>query len=218
MFFTNKTENPGIEELMQEKDYELVAELTHSQIKEFVLGQLTSHNLIIRSFMIYQFLMILIGIFFLTRSVVLVFRGFSEPFLYTLAGIIFTLSFLIVIHELLHGLALKITGAPKVTYGGYLKKFIFYAEADRHVLNRKQFKLVALMPLVAVKILTLTGILFFWTSPAICFFILLMSAHSLFCAGDIGLLSFFYNDDDDEIYTYDVRAEKKSYYYKRVSD
>ena len=101
---------------MQEKDYELVAELPHSQIKQFVLGQLTSDNLIIRSFMIYQFVMILIGIFFLTRSIVLVVRGFSEPFFFTIAGVIFTLSFLIVIHELLHGLALKVTGAPKVTY------------------------------------------------------------------------------------------------------
>ena len=144
------------------------------------------------------------------------FRGFSEPFFFTIAGVIFTLSFLIVIHELLHGLALKVTGAPKVTYGGYLKKFVFYAEADRHVLNREQFKLVALLPLVVVKILTLGGILFFWTSPAVYFFILLMSAHSLFCAGDIGLLSFFYNDDENEIFTFDVKDEKTSYFYKRT--
>jgi hypothetical protein len=42
-----------------------------------------------------------------------------------------------------------------------------------------------------------------------------MCAHSLFCAGDIGLLSIFYKFGDAEVYTYDVKAEKTSYYYRK---
>jgi hypothetical protein len=116
----------------------------------------------------------------------------------------------------LHGLALKITGAKKLSFGAYWKKFIFYAEADRHVLNHKQFELVALTPLFIVKLVTFIGLVFFINHPAFYFFIFTMSAHSLFCAGDIGLLSIFYRNKDDEIYTFDVKVEKKSYYFKKI--
>ncbi len=207
--------NPSIETLQNSDEFELEAELDHGQIKDFVLEQLTSPGKIIGGFMVYQVAMVVTGIFFLTRSLVLAFRGEEIYLLISVAALFFSFTLLIVIHELFHGVALKWTGAPVVKYGGYLKKFIFYAEADRHVLNRKQFTLVALAPLVCVKVITLAGMLFFWNDPLVCFFILVMSTHSLFCAGDIGLLSFFFNREEGEVYTFDVREEKKSYYYRR---
>lgn len=207
--------NPTTEELQQNEKYEKIAELSHTEIKEFVINQLTTKSTLITSFMIYQFAMIVIGLFFLTRSVVLSFQQVIEPLYYTTAALVFTFSFLIVIHELLHGIALKITGAQKLSFGAYWNKFIFYAEADRHVLNRKQFELVALMPLLVVKVVTLIGVLLFFQHPAFYFFIFIMSAHSLFCAGDIGLLSIFYRHKNEGIYTFDVKSEKRSYYYRR---
>jgi hypothetical protein len=41
-----------------------------------------------------------------------------------------------------------------------------------------------------------------------------MSAHSLFCAGDIGMLSFFDRFPGSEVYTYDVQEEKRSYFFR----
>ena len=163
--------------------------------------------------MIYQVLMIVVGIFFLTRSVVFAFQGNLAPLYFSLAALVFSFSILIVIHELIHGIALKLAGAKKVTYGGYLKKFIFYAEADQFVLNRKQFAFVALAPLFVVKLITLVGIIFLFNQPIFYFLIFVMSAHSLFCAGDIGLLSIFYKHKNSEIYTFDVKEEKTSYYF-----
>jgi hypothetical protein len=208
--------NPSIEELQNNEKYELVAELEHRQIKEFVMKQITTESKLIKGFMIYQGIMILVGLFFATRPLVLAMRGNSEPLFYLLGAIIFTFTLLIIIHELLHLLALKITGAPKITIGGYLKKFIFYAEADRHVLNREQFKLVALTPLVVVKVITLIGIILTFGEPAVYFWIFVMSAHSLFCAGDIGLLSFFDRFPNSKIFTFDVKEEKRSYFYKKI--
>jgi len=209
-------ENPGIDELQNGQKYELIAKLDHQQIKKFVINQLTKGGKVVRVYMIYQGIMILMGIFFLTMSIVIAIQGNLQPLLFSGAALVFSFSLLIIIHELLHALALKITGARKINFGAYLKKFIFYAEADRHVLNRKQFAFIALTPLVVVKLVTLAGILLFIPTAGIYFFIFVMSAHSLFCAGDIGLLSIFYHEKDDEILTFDVKEEKTSYYYRKV--
>ena len=209
--------NPTIEELQNEDKYELVTKLNHKQIKEFVIEQLTGGGKIVFSYMIYQFLMVLLGLFFLTRTIVLAFQNYMQPLYISLATLVFCFSILIIIHEFIHGIALKFTGAKKVRYGGYIKKFIFYAEADCHVLNRKQFEFVALAPLITVQVATLVGIILTLFQPWVYFWIILMSAHSLFCAGDIGLLSLFYKEKDLELYTFDVKTEKTSYYYKKIT-
>lgn len=207
--------NPTIEELRNPENYKLIAQLNHSQIKEFVINQLTTKSSMITAYMIYQIIMIMIGMFFFTRSIVLAFKGAAIPLYYSLGALVFCFSVLIILHELLHGIALKLAGAKRVTYGGYLKKFIFFAEAERFVINRRQFAFIALTPLVVVKLVTLIGIIIYLNPPFFYFLIFVMSAHSLFCAGDIGLLSIFYQQKT-EIFTFDVKAEKTSYFYKRI--
>jgi len=102
--------NPTIDELRNSGEYELIAQLNHQQIKEFVTTQLTGKSKIIKGYMIYQVLMILIGMFFFTRSIVLAFKGDSVPFYYSMAALFFCFSVLIIIHELLHVISLKILG------------------------------------------------------------------------------------------------------------
>jgi len=216
LFLTNKTKNPTIQELQKNDDFELMAELSHSQIKDFIINQISEGGSIIKIYMIYQALMILIGIFFLTRSVLLALAGNFSPLLFTLSGLFITLTLLIIIHELLHGLALILAGARRVNFGAYPKKFIFYAEADRQVLNRRQFTFVALTPLFTVKIISLAAIIMYADHPFFYLPLFLMSAHSLFCAGDIGILSAFYRHRNSEIFSYDVKAEKKSYFYRKI--
>lgn len=208
--------NPSIDQLRNSGQYELIAQLNHHQIKEFVITQLTQNGRIIKIYMIYQIVMIMAGMFFFTRSIVLAFQGSPSPLYYSLAALVFCFSVLIIVHELLHGIALKFAGAKRVTYGGYLKKFIFYAEADQFVINRRQFAFIALTPLFAVKLITLAGIVFLFSHPVFYFLIFVMSAHSLFCAGDIGLLSIFYKIKNTEIFTFDVKTEKTSYFYRRI--
>jgi hypothetical protein len=208
--------NPSIDQLHNSGEYELIARLNHQQIKEFVINQLMQNGIIIKIYMVYQILMILIGTFFFTRSIVLAFKSSIIPLYYSLAALVFCFSVLIIIHELLHGIALKIAGAKRVTFGGYLKKFIFYAEADQFVINRRQFAFIALTPLFVVKLITLIGIIFFFNQPALYYLIFVMSAHSLFCAGDIGLLSIFYQYKNTEIFTFDVKEEKTSYFYRKA--
>lgn len=208
--------NPTLEELRNSGRYELLHELEHQQVKEFVLRQIASGSRLIRYFSVYQGLMILTGLFFITRTVILAFRGNLLPLYYILGAIFFTFTLLILVHELLHALAFKLTGAKRVSIGAYLKKFIFYAEADLHVLNRKQFTLVALTPFVVVKLLSAAGIILSLGNPLMYFWIFMMCIHSLFCAGDIGMLDYFYHYNEGAIYTVDVKKEKKSYFYRAI--
>lgn len=208
--------NPSIVELQNPEKFELIAELSHNNIKTFILEQISFGGKIVRWYMIYQFIMITVGMFFLTRSIVLAIKGNVSPLYFSVSSLIFCFSVLIIIHELMHGIAIKYTGAKKVNYGAYLKKFIFYAEADKHVLNKKQFTIIALAPLVGIQLITLIAALFFLQHPLLYFIMIIMTAHSLFCAGDIALLSIFYRNKNDDIYTFDVKDEKKSYYFKTI--
>jgi hypothetical protein len=168
--------------------------------------------------MFYQLLMIGLLAFVFTKAGIKIVHGNWQPLLYILFGLFFSLSLLIVIHELIHGLALKLVGVPKVSYGGYIRKFIFYAEADLFVLNKRQFVFVALAPLVFVKVITLAGIIVCFYDPVVSLFALVMGIHSFFCSGDIGLLSVFVRKDKAEVFTFDVKEIRKSYFYRRKID
>lgn len=207
--------NPTIEELQNKEQFELIARLNHREIKEFVLEQLSHNGKIVRSYMVYQIVMIIVGIFFFIRSVTLYVQDYASPLYYSLAALLFCFSLLIILHELIHGIALKIVGAPHVNFGGYFKKFIFYAEADRFVINKKQFVFIALAPLLVIKLVTIIGILLLLFSPVFYFLILVMCAHSLFCAGDIGLLTIFLRDKNSDVFTYDIKSDKTSFYFRK---
>ncbi|WP_347839534.1 DUF3267 domain-containing protein [uncultured Draconibacterium sp.] len=208
--------NPTIDELKNSDQYEQVAELHHSNIKEFVIDQTLNGGKLVKRYMIYQLVMITLGTAIFSFSVFLAFKSNPAPLYWCLAALLFCFSILVVFHELLHGIAIKYTGAPIVNYGAYFKKFIFYAEADQFVMNRQQFTLIALAPLVVVKFITFIGILLTFGHPAIYGIAFVMCAHSLFCAGDVALLSIFYREKFADIYTFDIRAEKKTYYYKKL--
>jgi hypothetical protein len=204
---------PSIEELNQTEKFELLASVSHSRIKDFVLNQVMEDRRIIPYYMVYQTLLFLSALFFFTRSFVLAFRGETSYLYVSLAAIAFSLTFLVVIHELLHGLVLKITGAPEVRFGMVPGKFIFYAEANSYVLGRKSFLWVALTPLIGVQIATIVLIVLWMDQPFVYFPLLVMCIHSFFCAGDIALVSLFYRFSGRRVYTYDNREEKTSYYF-----
>ena len=131
-------------------------------------------------------------------------------------GVLFSFTVLIILHELLHAIAYLLVGARKLSIGMNLKKFMFYVQADKKVLNYKQFMFVALTPTVVVAVVSLVGAIFFYGQPLYYFFMVIFGLHGLFCGGDFGLLCFFENRKDDEIYTFDVKNEGKTYFYKKI--
>jgi len=132
-------------------------------------------------------------------------------------GVLFTFTLLIVIHELIHALAYILVGARKLSVGMNLRKFLFYVQADKKVLNYKQFMIVALAPAVLVAITTLAGAILFFGQPLYYFFMTILGLHCLLCGGDLGLLCYFENRKEDEILTFDVKSEGKMYFYKKIN-
>lgn len=127
----------------------------------------------------------------------------------------FSLSLLLIpIHEYIHALAYKYVGATTTSYDTNLKKFYFMAMADQFVANKKEFRIVALAPFVVISLSCITGLVF---APKIWAFTLwgILFAHSSFCSGDFGLLSYFDFHKDKEVITYDDKANKISFFYSK---
>ncbi len=206
-------EKPTIQELNDAERFERIASVEHSRIKEFVIEQVMTDKKVVPVYMVYQTLLFLSGLFFFTRAIVLAVRGNSGYLLFSAASVVFSFSLLVVLHELLHGLALKITGAPKIAFGGNLRKFVFYAEADRFVLGRSAFFFVALTPLVVVQVAAIAGIIAFFSQPSVYFFLILMTMHSFFCSGDIALATVFDRYPGRKTFMYDMTGERKSYFF-----
>jgi hypothetical protein len=201
------------EDLQNDPEFELLKEVSHQNLREFVLEQVRNEKQIIRLYSIYQILMMSLFVFILTRNIILSVKGNSDPLLYLVLSVLFSFSLLIIIHELIHALAYLITGSRRISFGVILKKFVFYALADRQVIGSNPFHIVALAPFVLVKLVCLIGLFLFFTSPVGSFFLTVMCLHSLFCAGDMAMLAFYKMNFGKEIYNFDVRSEGKTYFY-----
>ena len=203
------------EDLQNENEFELLTEVSHQRLREFVVEQITEEKHIIRIYSIYQAIMMLIFVFLLTRGIVLSIKGHSEILIEIGLSIVFSLSALIVIHEFLHALAYLLTGARKISFGVIPKKFVFYALADRQVIAKRAFHIVALAPFVVVKLICFIGFIEFYNDQLMYFFLSVMCLHSLFCAGDIAMLAFYNIHKGKEIYNFDNKSEGKTYFYSR---
>lgn len=203
------------EELQSSRDFELLAEVSHQHLRDFVMEQIHLEKRIIRIYSVYQVVMMLIFVFFFTRGIVLAIKGHAELITTIGLSLVFSFTALIIIHELIHALAYLLTGARRISFGVILKKFIFYALADREVVSKGAFHVVALAPLVVVKAVCLVGLFYFQDSQLMYFFLSVMCLHSLFCAGDLAMLAFYNRHSDKEIYNFDHRSEGKTYFYAR---
>lgn len=203
------------EDLQNEIEFELLTEVSHQKLREFVVEQITEEKHIIRIYSIYQIIMVMLFMFLLTRGIVLSIKGYSEMLIEVGLSIAFSLSVLIVIHELLHALTYLLVGARRISFGVIPKKFIFYALADRQVIAKRAFHIVALAPFVVVKLICLAGLIVFYNQQLMYFFLGVMCLHSLFCAGDIAMLAFYRIHKGKEIYNFDNKSEGKTYFYSR---
>jgi hypothetical protein len=203
------------EDLQNQTEFELFREVSHQNLKEFVVEQIREEKYIIRIYSAYQVLMMMLFVFLLTKSIILFFKGQSEDLVIIGVAVLFSLSVLIIIHELLHALAYLLTGARRISFGLIFKKFMFYALADRQVIAPGAFHLVALTPFVVVKLNCLIGFVQFYNEQVMYFFLSVMCLHSLFCSGDIAMIAFYYLHRDKEIFNFDNRSEGKTYFYIR---
>ncbi len=121
---------------------------------------------------------------------------------------------LIPLHEWIHGLAYRISGAKNVIYKAYWNQLVFFAIADGFPAGYKTFRFCAYAPFVMVTPLILAGILLLpalWTA----FLIGMLIMHTLSCAGDFGLVSYMneLRESKGDILTMDDAATETTWFY-----
>jgi len=204
-------------ELISSNEYEQIIALKHSEIKNFIVTEVEKQSIWARIANMYQITGLLAFVLGLFKAFMPFFTKREGIYLFWLVlGLVFTFTLLIIMHELIHALAYRYVGARNLSFGMNIRKFMFYVQADKQVLNYKQFKIVALAPVVTVAIVSILGMIIFYNHAAFYFFIPIFAFHSVFCGGDFGLLCIFANRSDKEILTFDIKSEEKIYFYAKI--
>jgi len=201
------------DDLKGNSDFELLREIDHRQIKAFIMEQVQEPTRIMRIYSIYQIAMLLLFAVLFGRSVVPAYNGNWTSLFCLGAALLFSASVLVVLHELIHAVAYWQNGIRKLKAGAIWRKFIFYVAADQQVVDSRVFRRVALAPFIWVNVLTIVPGVLFWHHPAAYFFFSLMCIHSLFCAGDIAMLSFYERHSGKKIYNFDDLSQGKTFFY-----
>jgi len=204
-----------INELNDPLRFREIKMLEHDELIPFIQEQYQNKTYILR---VYLFLnLLLLAILFAWGAYVLEAMDYSFGTLLQWAGfgILISFTILIVIHELIHGLAYKWMGAPEISYGGNLKKFYFYAAADQFVINQRQLIIVALAPFILVLLAVLIALPLV-KIPATFFLLAVLLSHTAMCGGDFGIINFLLNQEYP-VYTYDDMEKKTSWFYEKIA-
>lgn len=119
---------------------------------------------------------------------------------------------LLPLHEVIHALAYKYFGAPKIQFRMHWKKAMVMTEAPGFLIAARPFVVVALAPAVIISMLLILVVIFtpFLTSL---FTAVLLFLHTLCCGGDMALVSFCLEHSDKNLWTKDDPDEAVSYFY-----
>lgn len=201
-------------EIRNSKDFRVVNELKFNDILAFVLVYIRVKN-------IYTFFYIFSNLILISIITGLSVFGFMESqlnfgnFLSGLSwGVVAGSILIIPFHEGLHALAFLIIGARKVRFGADLKHMIFYATAKDFVAGRKGFFLVALAPYLTINSVTIPFAINDNTQLQL-FLLVLLLVHNIMCIGDFAMLSFFRENKEKELYTFDDLDTKTAWFYEK---
>lgn len=207
---------PDFNALFEGENFQLLHKLQYDNILNFVFKNIKKNNLpAISYFVTLIILLVLIMIFS--------FYGFSSSnikmgnyFLMFFCGFMAGSFVIIPFHEIFHLLAYLILGAKKPKIGMDLKQMIFYVVADKFVLNRREFSFVALSPFVIINIISALIFIFSGINLQIAILYFLIF-HNIMCIGDFAMLSFFRQNKNKCLYTFDIIDEKNSYIFEKIN-
>ena len=212
-FTVMKPDKPEITDLEDPCRYREVLRLPYEDIVTFVLDYIKRRTGLMLTF--WAFCLIFAGTALNIRINIASYFPFRSILCHSALGFIIFPLLVIPLHELLHVISFLLTGARKIRVGMDLKQYIFYVTSHRHVVNRKQFLLVGLMPFVLISILTILLIfilpgLWKWSLSVFLF------VHSTMCAGDFAMLNFFHINRNKNLFTWDDADAKMAYFYEEI--
>jgi hypothetical protein len=201
------------EDLNDQSRFRQINAIPYSDLVSFVLDYLRRSSTVMIFF--WSACIITAGIALTVRLDIAGYFPFRNILLHSLLGFIVFPILIIPVHEFMHVIPFWITGAKKIRAGADLKQYIFYVTAHRHVMNARQFRLVALIPFITISVTLLALVLFLpglwkWSMSALLF------VHATMCAGDFAMMNFYFLNRHRKIYTWDDADEKMAYFYEEI--
>jgi hypothetical protein len=201
------------EDFDDQSKYRQILAVPYSDLIDFVLDYLRKKSGLMIFF--WSVCLIFLGIALLVRINISGYYPLKNIMLHSILGLIVFPILIVPIHEALHVIPFFLTGARKIKVGMDLSQYIFYVTAHRHVVNARQFSIIALIPFiimtVAFFVLTLFAPGLWKWSLSIFLFV-----HTTMCAGDFALLNFLWLNKHKKIYTWDDADEKMAYFYEEI--
>lgn len=196
--------------------YRLADELSHADLTPFLMQYVRRRGLLIWVWIAaIAFNVVLLAVS-LAWHIALSTADFDTLAMAVLPAILLLVA-LIPMHEWLHGMAYQWAGAPKVSYIVNWKKLYVAALADRFVIGRRQFYIVALTPFTVVSAFLLIASSLigepFWQFT----FLISLLLHSLSCLGDFAMINYMQLKSDQEVVTYDDNEKGMSYFWVKDS-
>lgn len=141
-------------------------------------------------------------------------RGILRPLGEFLLAAIATFVVILPLHEALHAVAYRLSGARDIRWGYSLRMFAVWVIAHRFVAGTGAFAFAALAPFVAINAALIAGAIAFPSFAVFLLFVLLVHLHG--CAGDWALLNFVWLHRGRGFRTFDDADAGRSYFYGRA--
>jgi hypothetical protein len=199
-------------ELQAETRYHRVLEIKHAEILWFIRDNLKPRGFPLFLFYFFNLVLVLGFIYTIIRSVFIAEVSFFHALSGFLIGAVLFLLILIPIHELLHLVAFRSLGAKETKVFAQWDKFLFYAVADKFVMNYKEFLFLALLPFVVLNGILLL-LLFIVGDTAIYGVWAALIFHSTGCIGDFVLIDFLSEKAHRKFVNYDDLDQKITLFY-----
>ena len=203
---------PTIEELEDGSAYEKVLTLPYSDIAPFVIGRLKSFNLSMMAVWILLAIAAFLIIWFwpgirYSQENPRIFFGLAT-------GLTVLPVLLIPVHEGLHLITFRLSGAKDIRYGADLRQGIIYVTAHRFVADTRLFSAVAFTPFVVITACIGAAMI---VSPPWWQWVLALAlfTHTTMCAGDAALIGFMRGFRHRNAYTWDDADRKEAYFYAK---
>jgi Putative zincin peptidase len=197
--------------------YRKILEISHEELIVFVSDHIRPDNLPMRLFYLFNFPVLA---YILYKLYIILFIAPVNWFYLSsviLLGFILFALIVIPLHELLHAVAFKLLGASKVSIHAQWGKMLFYAIADKFVMNTGEFVFLALTPFVVINLALIIAVINLHGELKVMSVVFLFF-HLTGCIGDFSLLGFLYKNRQRNIVNYDDKELEKSFFYEEVTD
>lgn len=191
--------------------YQLLGEMTHATLADFVIEYFFRRgSWLTRAHHALSFITLAAAV----AVAVLQGRGFARAFLEFGIAVVALFVVILPLHEALHALAYRVTGARDIRWDYSLRILAVWVIAHRFVVSTRAFLFVALAPFVVLNGLLVAGALALPRYAVLLLFVLLLHLHG--CAGDWSLLNFVWLHRERGFWTYDDAERGKSYFFGRA--